>query len=66
MSEQLYLFASRSPLPEGLATAPEFISQASEQTLIAHVAALPLQPFQFDQYEGKRRARRTGRADPGA
>jgi alkylated DNA repair dioxygenase AlkB len=34
---------------------PDFISAEIEQALIAHVAALPLQPFQFGQYEGKRR-----------
>jgi alkylated DNA repair dioxygenase AlkB len=34
---------------------PDFISHEAEQELIAHVAALPLHPFQFGQYEGKRR-----------
>ena len=55
MSEQLTLFAGTAPSPEGLRYLPDFISPEVEQELIAHVAALPLQPFQFGQYEGKRR-----------
>jgi alkylated DNA repair dioxygenase AlkB len=55
LSEQLALFAASSPEPEGLRYAAEFVSPAAEQELIARVAALPLQPFQFGQYEGKRR-----------
>jgi alkylated DNA repair dioxygenase AlkB len=55
LSEQLALFSTSSPEPEGLRYAAEFIAPAVEQELIAHIAALPLQPFQFGQYEGKRR-----------
>src|SRR4051812_17933784 len=55
LSEQLALFAPTSLEPEGLRYAPEFVSPETEQELIARVAALPLQPFQFGQYEGKRR-----------
>jgi alkylated DNA repair dioxygenase AlkB len=55
LSEQLTLFAGKAPSPEGLRYMPDFISREAEQELIAHVAALPLQPFQFGQYEGKRR-----------
>ena len=55
MTEQLPLFADKPPIPEGLGYAAEFISPASERDLIDRVAALPLQPFQFGQYEGKRR-----------
>jgi alkylated DNA repair dioxygenase AlkB len=55
LSEQLTLFARTAPSPEGLRYAPDFVSPEVEQELIAHVAALPLQPFQFGQYEGKRR-----------
>jgi hypothetical protein len=54
LAEQLALFADPSRAPEGLRYA-EFISPATEQDLIGRVAALPLQPFQFGQYEGKRR-----------
>ena len=55
MSEQLTFFVASSLEPEGLRYSPEFVSAAAEQELIARVAALPLQPFQFGQYEGKRR-----------
>jgi alkylated DNA repair dioxygenase AlkB len=55
LAEQLALFADPSRAPEGLRYAAEFIAPATEQDLIGRVAALPLQPFQFGQYEGKRR-----------
>jgi alkylated DNA repair dioxygenase AlkB len=55
LSEQLAFFENSPAEPEGLRYAAEFISPAAEQELIAHIAALPLQPFQFGQYEGKRR-----------
>ena len=55
MAEQLPLFADPSRAPEGLHYAAEFISPTTERELIERVAALPLQPFQFGQYEGKRR-----------
>ncbi len=55
MSEQLALFEAPSRLPEGLRYQEEFVSPRLEQELIAHVAALPLQPFQFGTFEGKRR-----------
>jgi alkylated DNA repair dioxygenase AlkB len=52
---QLSLFADRSAGPEGLRYQPDFIDAATEAELIAHLEALPLQPFQFGAYEGKRR-----------
>jgi alkylated DNA repair dioxygenase AlkB len=55
LSEQFSLFADRLSEPEGLRYAEEFVSPTAEKTLIGHIAALPLQPFQFGQYEGKRR-----------
>ena len=55
MSEQISLFAGMSPEPEGLRYADEFVSPAEERDLIGHIAALPLQPFQFGAFEGKRR-----------
>jgi alkylated DNA repair dioxygenase AlkB len=55
LAEQLTLFAGKAASPEGLRYTPDFISPEAEEELIAHVAALPLQPFQFGQYEGKRR-----------
>ena len=55
LPEQLSLFADRSSRPKGLRYAEEFVSPTAEKTLIGHIAALPLQPFQFGQCEGKRR-----------
>ena len=55
MSQQFSLFVEKSPAPEGLRYATDFISPEAERELIAQIAALPLQPFQFGQYEGKRR-----------
>ncbi|MBR1124054.1 alpha-ketoglutarate-dependent dioxygenase AlkB [Bradyrhizobium lablabi] len=55
MTEQLALFPRTADLPEGLQYAAGFISPAVERELIGHIAALPLQPFQFGAYEGKRR-----------
>ena len=54
MPDQIVLFPDASVL-DGLRYAADFISPAIERELIAHVAALPLQPFEFGQYEGKRR-----------
>jgi alkylated DNA repair dioxygenase AlkB len=55
LSEQLTLFPAQSVPPEGLRYCSEFISKATEQKFIGRIAALPLKPFQFGQYEGKRR-----------
>jgi alkylated DNA repair dioxygenase AlkB len=60
LTEQLRLFlgttdAPKGLQPEGLQYAAEFISPAVERELIGHISALPLQPFQFGAYEGKRR-----------
>jgi alkylated DNA repair dioxygenase AlkB len=55
VSAQLTLFANGSAEPEGLRYQPEFISRDEESDLIAHIRALPLAPFQFGAYEGKRR-----------
>jgi alkylated DNA repair dioxygenase AlkB len=53
--DQLALFESQCSEPEGLRFAADFISPAIEQKLILEVRGLPLQPFQFGQFEGKRR-----------
>jgi alkylated DNA repair dioxygenase AlkB len=53
--DQFTLFADTPALPEGTRYAMDFISSTVEHELIAKVAALPLRPFQFGQYEGKRR-----------
>jgi alkylated DNA repair dioxygenase AlkB len=55
LSEQLAFFSGLPGEPEGLRYAAEFVSPETEQELIGRIAALPLQPFQFGQYEGKRR-----------
>ncbi|KRR04350.1 2OG-Fe(II) oxygenase [Bradyrhizobium valentinum] len=55
LTEQLALFPQATAVPDGLQYVPEFISPALEHELIGHVSALPLQPFQFGAFEGKRR-----------
>jgi alkylated DNA repair dioxygenase AlkB len=55
MSEQLTLFGSDTAAPAGLRYQAEFISKDEEHELIARIRALPLTPFQFGAFEGKRR-----------
>ena len=55
MSEQLALFSDDAAAPRGLRYQPDFITAESEQELIAQIRALPLAPFQFGAFEGKRR-----------
>ena len=55
MFEQLTLFASETAAPDGLRYQPDFISNAEETELIARIRELPLTPFQFGAFEGKRR-----------
>jgi alkylated DNA repair dioxygenase AlkB len=55
VSEQLSLFKSQSGKPEGLRYEPDFVSSGTEQLLISKIRSLPLEPFQFGQFEGKRR-----------
>jgi alkylated DNA repair dioxygenase AlkB len=55
LTEQLALFSQATGVPEGLQYVAEFISPALERELIGHLSALPLQPFQFGAFEGKRR-----------
>jgi hypothetical protein len=55
LAAQLALFADDSRRPDGLDYAADFISAPVERALIEHVTPLPLQPFQFGQYEGKSR-----------
>lgn len=49
------LFGPDPAWPEGLRYEPEFISGEEERELIDACAALPLAPFQFGAFEGKRR-----------
>jgi alkylated DNA repair dioxygenase AlkB len=55
MASQPSLFADDGRFPEGLAYAPAFLAPSEERDLIARISALPLEPFQFGIYEGKRR-----------
>ena len=55
VSDQLALFETLSAAPEGLRYAAEFVSPAIEEKLISGIRTLPLRPFQFGQFEGKRR-----------
>jgi alkylated DNA repair dioxygenase AlkB len=55
VSEQLALFDEVHPEPEGLRYVADFVSPAIEKKLIQYIRTLPLQPFQFGQFEGKRR-----------
>ena len=51
---QLALFSDERK-PEGLRYQPDFITREEEQDLISHIIGLPLSPFQFGAFEGKRR-----------
>jgi alkylated DNA repair dioxygenase AlkB len=55
MPGQLHLFSDDRSSPEGLSYAADFLTIAEERELIERTAALPLAPFQFGIYEGKRR-----------
>jgi alkylated DNA repair dioxygenase AlkB len=55
LNEQFALFPDLSGEPEGLRYTTEFVSPETEQKLVGRISALPLKPFQFGQYEGKRR-----------
>jgi alkylated DNA repair dioxygenase AlkB len=55
LASQLSLFSGARTGPEGLQYQPAFVTDAEENTLIGHIRALPIAPFQFGQYEGKRR-----------
>lgn len=55
LTEQFAFFQGLSRDPEGLRYTADFVSPETERELIGRIAALPLKPFQFGQYEGKRR-----------
>lgn len=46
--------------PKGLRYAPDFVSMETERALVARIAELPLQPFQFGAFEGHRRVKSFG------
>jgi len=52
---QLGLFTNQSAGPAGLRYQPAFVQEATESELISRISELPLQPFQFGAFEGKRR-----------
>lgn len=54
MADQL-AFLPDTARPEGLRYQEEFIAADEEQALIARIQELPLAPFQFGAFEGKRR-----------
>jgi len=53
--EQLTLFSYPSPAPEGLRYQPDFFSERDDHELVSRIRSLPLEPFQFGAFEGKRR-----------
>jgi alkylated DNA repair dioxygenase AlkB len=55
VSFQFDLFSRESVGPPGLRYQGHFISEDEEQDLIARIRDLPLTPFQFGAFEGKRR-----------
>jgi alkylated DNA repair dioxygenase AlkB len=53
--EQLALFQSAPPMPEGFRYAPDAIDAAQEARLVAAFAGLPFEEFEFHGFLGKRR-----------
>jgi alkylated DNA repair dioxygenase AlkB len=63
VSEQFALFESPASEPKGLHYLADFVSAETEQKLISGILDLPLQPFQFGQFQGKRRVASFGFRD---
>jgi alkylated DNA repair dioxygenase AlkB len=57
---QLALFDDQATGPDGLRYVSDFISPETEHELIAHIAELPLKPFQFGAFEGHRQVKSFG------
>jgi alkylated DNA repair dioxygenase AlkB len=55
MSDQLRLFVDDTAQPAGFCIEPDFVSGKEERALIGRIGELPLTPFQFGAFEGKRR-----------
>jgi alkylated DNA repair dioxygenase AlkB len=53
--DQLSLFVDETAQPSGFDFEPDFVSADEERALIGQVSNLPLTPFQFGAFEGKRR-----------
>jgi alkylated DNA repair dioxygenase AlkB len=56
VSKQLALFETPLFLPEGLRYVADFVPPEVEQQLVSGIRNLPLEPFQFGQFQGRRRA----------
>ena len=54
-AQETDLFGHDPAWPQGLRYQAEFVTAEEERSLIAAFAALPLAPFQFGAFEGKRR-----------
>lgn len=54
MTDQFDLFKQAAE-PAGFALEPEFVTASEEAAMIEHLGKLPLAPFQFGAFEGKRR-----------
>jgi alkylated DNA repair dioxygenase AlkB len=55
VNQQFSLFSAEAVGPKGLRYYPEFIARSVEHDLIERTRKLPLIPFQFGAFEGKRR-----------
>jgi alkylated DNA repair dioxygenase AlkB len=55
VSSQLSFLPDASLSPAGLQYLRDFISERDEHDLVQRIRSLPLQPFQFGAFEGKRR-----------
>jgi len=55
LDKQLALFEDDARAPQGLKYCADFIRPEEERELIARISELPLEPFQFGQFQGKRR-----------
>jgi alkylated DNA repair dioxygenase AlkB len=53
--DQPSLFADDAERPVGLSYWPDFVAADHERHMIDNIRALPLKPFQFGPYEGKRK-----------
>jgi alkylated DNA repair dioxygenase AlkB len=61
MPAQQTLFDAPAPLgPEGFAYRADFVSEGEAAALLANLAGLPFEPFQFRGYEGRRRVHSFG------
>src|SRR3569832_2006421 len=49
------LFGDPIPPPEGFKYKDEFITPSEEKEFICQIASLPLAPYQYGEYEAKRR-----------